>query len=196
MATSVNFDRIAHRYDATRGGEERGRRVAAALADRLPGERLIDASLAVHVLHLVGDPGAVLGELARVLRPGGRLAVVGGGELARPSDVGAVLRDLRADLDTARAREDRSGALPALAATHGLGLVEEFTFPREERGILSPREAADQVEARVWSHLWDLDDVMWARAVVPALDRLRALPDQERPRPGDRISTARLFARR
>ncbi|MCL9759689.1 class I SAM-dependent methyltransferase [Frankia sp. AiPa1] len=247
----MNFDRIADRYDATRGGAERGRHVAAALSPRLPGARLleigvgtgliaaglagqgrqvlgvdlssemleharlrvpgrlaradaarlplrpasIDGALAVHVLHLVGDPGAVLAELARVLRPGGRLAVVGGGELAQPSDVGAVLGDLRAALRSFQLRQDRSDAVQALAAERGLRLAETFTFPREDRGILSPREAADQVESRVWSHLWDLDDAEWARAVAPALDQLRALPDQDRARPGSRSSTARIFER-
>ncbi|WP_235949473.1 class I SAM-dependent methyltransferase [Candidatus Frankia alpina] len=150
MSDSVSFDRIAHRYDATRGGEERGRLVAEAVGPRLPGERLleigvgtglisrafaergrsvvgvdlsaamlahaherlpgrivradaaalplrtgaVDACLAVHVLHLVGDPDRVLAEVARVLRPGGLLAVVGVAEHAQHSDVTAVLRDL------------------------------------------------------------------------------------------------------
>ncbi|WP_101830144.1 class I SAM-dependent methyltransferase [Frankia canadensis] len=249
MATSVNFDRIAHDYDATRGGEERGRHVADALAPHLPdgllleigvgtglvaqafaarGRRLlgvdlsermlararervpgrlaradasalplpadsVDACVAVHVLHLVGDPEGVFTELARVLRPGGRLATVGAGEIAERSDVGDVMERLRAALRLGGPRHATAETLRASAARHGLRLVEDFHFPREERGALTPAQVGAQIEGRVWSHLWDLTDAEWATVVEPALDALRRLPDPDRPRPGRRRSRALLF---
>ncbi|WP_256788898.1 class I SAM-dependent methyltransferase [Frankia sp. AvcI1] len=245
----MSFDRIADRYDATRGGEERGRLVAEAVAAHLPGRRLleigvgtglishafaargrsvvgvdlsarmlaqargrlpgrivradaaalplrtatVDACLAVHVLHLVGDPDRVLAEVARVLRPGGRLAVVGAGQHERHSDVTAVLRDLDEALRAERPRRDRPELLLPAAQRSGLRLVEEFSFAREERETLTPAEARAQIESRVWSTLWDLSDRQWATIVEPAVAALRRLPDPDRPRPGGRSFHAMIL---
>ncbi|WP_261570423.1 class I SAM-dependent methyltransferase [Frankia gtarii] len=245
----MSFDRIAHRYDATRGGDERGRLVAEAVAPRLPGNRLleigvgtglisrafaergrsvvgvdlsarmlahargrlpgrivradaaalplrtgsVDACLAVHVLHLVGDPARVLAEVARVLRPGGLLAVVGVAEHAQHSDVTAVLRDLNEALYADRPRRDRPELLLPAAERSGLRLVEEFFFAREERETLTPTEARAQIEGRLWSTLWDLTDRQWTTIVEPAVAALHRLPGPDRPRPGGRRSHAMIL---
>jgi ubiquinone/menaquinone biosynthesis C-methylase UbiE len=50
-ARSVAFDRIADDYDRTRGGEDRGRAVAAALADRLPaGDSVLELGVGTGVV--------------------------------------------------------------------------------------------------------------------------------------------------
>jgi ubiquinone/menaquinone biosynthesis C-methylase UbiE len=130
--SSLSFERIAGRYDATRGGEQRGRRTAASLAPlldpicpvvevgigtgvvalglrelgftvvgvdlspamaqrvrrrlgpvvavadaaQLPvADAAIQQAVSVWLLHLVADRAAVLAEVARALRPGGRYLV-------------------------------------------------------------------------------------------------------------------------
>ena len=45
------------------------------------------------------------------------------------------------------------------------------------------REAADRIEQRTYSWLWDLNDGTWQRHVVPALEQLRGLPEPDRARP-------------
>jgi len=52
-------------------------RVVAARADALPfSAATFDKALCVHVVYFWHDPGAALREVARVLKPGGRLALV------------------------------------------------------------------------------------------------------------------------
>jgi SAM-dependent methyltransferase len=236
---SVNFDRMADRYDATRGGLARGRFVAEELEPYLPKGRLleigvgtgliatafaesgwdvagvdlseqmlaraagripgrivradaaalpittasVDACLAVHVLHLVGDAPAVVAEVARVLRPGGRFAVVRGAENLNSSDVAAAeaeMQELLAHGDYAR-RWAQADAVGSLAEAVGLRCVENFRIV-QEAGAVSPARAISMIEQRLWSRLWDLSAETWAAVVEPALARLRELPAQDRPR--------------
>lgn len=230
---SVVFDRVAGSYDATRGGMERGRQVAAVLAQLLPadpvleigvGTGLIAAGLAelgrpplgvdlslpmlagarkripgrlavgdalrlpvgtgtvagvclVHVLHLVADVPTTLAEIARVLRPGGTMATS-----AFP---GQVAGDLPAELDRLR---DRVGGrrrivdvplVTRLAAEAGFAPSGRIDGPDDGT---TPAEAGALVEARSISWMWAVDDDLWAAEMPPALARLRALPDQQRPR--------------
>jgi SAM-dependent methyltransferase len=233
---SVAFDRIAGSYDATRGGMERGRRVAEVLARDLPagpllevgvGTGLVAAALTelgrtpvgvdlslpmlaearkripgriaagdalrlpvgtgtvagaylVHVLHLVGDVPAVLAEVARVLRPGGTLVATAfpgedatgdvHEEMVRFHDrVGGDRRNVDAPLVTRLAVE--AGFEPAGRA--------------DEPGVeVTPRHAADTLEARTVSWMWDVEEETWSREMPPTLARLRAMPDQDRVRPG------------
>jgi SAM-dependent methyltransferase len=230
---SVSFDRIADRYDETRGGERRGRKladevmrwlvpgtalevgvgtglVAAALAERgteVVGVDLSPAMLGrararlgprvavgdamalpvasesvenvyfVWVLHLVGDLPATVAEAARVLRPGGRLVVLHGvpRETTDLDEAIGALEQFRI------VRSDETGTIAAAATA--AGLVEVYrgvtaAYPIEH----SPAEAAEQIEQRVWSWLWRLDEAQWASAAVPAIAALRALPDPDRPR--------------
>jgi len=236
---SVTFDRVADRYDETRGGEERGRLLAAeidplldrgrpvlevgigtglvalglrelghrvvgvdlsapmaaraaerlgpvvALGDaaRLPvGDAALDQAYSVWLLHLVGDRQAVLREVARILRPGGRYVVVPG-HLDHPEDeVGAMLWDLDRALDPQDERVDDAEELRRLAPGAGLHVVEERRCkPRWFE--MSPEEVAGNLEERVYSILWDLDDERWARLVEPVIRRLREMPEPDRPRP-------------
>jgi SAM-dependent methyltransferase len=250
MPESVNFDRMADRYDETRGGEERGRYVAEEIAAYLPNGRLleigvgtgliglafadlgwqvvgvdlsakmldraarripgrvaradverlpvaahsVDACLAVHVLHLVGDAKAVVTEVARVLRPGGRFAVVGGGHSVDAADVTLVIAAMQRRLAAGprKEREAQVDAVPELADAVGLRLVESFEVVREI-GASTPARAISTVEGRLSSQLWDLSDEDWAAAVQPALAELRALPDQDRPRATVLASPVRVF---
>jgi SAM-dependent methyltransferase len=236
---SVAFDRVADRYDETRGGEERGRFLARELdplldrtrpvlevgvgtglvalalgelghrvvgvdlsppmavraverlgpvvaigdAMRLPvADAALDQSYSVWLLHLVGDRQVVLREVARILRPGGRYLVVPG-YLDRPEkEMGAILWDLDRALDPHNERVDDAEELRRLAPGAGLRVVEEhLCAPR--RFEMSPEEVAGNLEDRVYSILWDVDDERWARLVEPVIRMLRRMPDPERPRP-------------
>ncbi|HST64238.1 MAG TPA: class I SAM-dependent methyltransferase [Mycobacteriales bacterium] len=235
-AESVSYDRIAGSYDATRGGMERGRRIAGVVAGMLPtdpvlevgvGTGLVAAGLAelgrppvgvdlslpmlagareripgrlavgdalrlpvgtgtvagvclIHVLHLVGDIPAALAEVARVLRPGGGMVATAFPGEAPPGDVHEEMVRF----------QDRTGGRPPvvdvavvtrLAAEAGFVPAGRHDEPGHE---VTPRYAADLVEARSNSWMWTVDDATWAREMPPALARLRALPDQDRVRPG------------
>ncbi|WP_232295351.1 class I SAM-dependent methyltransferase [Parafrankia sp. EUN1f] len=245
----MNFDRMADRYDQTRGGEERGRRVAGALvphlgghprggtlleigvgtglisagfaglgwsvagvdvsermlahaARRLPGRVLradataipfraavVDVCVAVHVIHLVGDPGAALAEVARVLRPGGRFAFVGGGKHGG-SDVAEIVGAMQAELSGGAPRRDDPEAVTRLAERAGLRHAADLTIV-DSGHPSTPLESARQIELRTWSHLWSIPAARWTSVVEPALDALRGLPNPTEPR-SDRISTPSL----
>jgi hypothetical protein len=48
---------------------------------------------------------------------------------------------------------------------------------------MSPEETARNIEERVYSILWDVEDTTWRDLVEPVIRRLRGLADPERPRP-------------
>jgi SAM-dependent methyltransferase len=159
--------------------ERLGARVAVADAHRLPfPDAAFDAVVAVWVLHVVADRDAVVAECRRVLRPGGRLAVVPADAEEATTDTATIMGELRAALGRDR---DLPHVVGGLAAAHGFtpvysGLTEPFAFDE------SPNQTAREVESRTWSSLWDLDDGAWAARVQPFLDRLAALPEPDRPR--------------
>jgi ubiquinone/menaquinone biosynthesis C-methylase UbiE len=251
VPNSVNFDRMADRYDETRGGVARGRTVAAGIAPHLPPGRIleigvgtgliaaalgdlgrdvvgvdlsermlghaanrmpgrlaradasklpvatgsIDVCLAVHLMHLVGDAPTVVAEVARVLRPGGRWVVVRGGQDVDHSDITRVIDVMQARLDDTalRERESQLRALAATAERAGLRLVDEFEIAGHS-GRATPAEAADSIEQRLWSRLWDISAEMWDEVVVPTVAELRGLPDQDRPRTAILRSPVHIFA--
>lgn len=229
---SIAFDRIADRYDETRGGLERGRafalgllpslppgvvlevgvgtgaialplveagrtvlgvdlsrpmlvraqgrigsRVAQADATRLPvRDDAVDAAIAVWTLSLVADPAALVAECARVLRPGGRLAVVR--NQAEPED-----DDMEAFVsvhEARRAHQDRVEDLVGYGAPVGLDVVEAsfLAHPFEQ----TPSTLAGLYEQRAFSTLFDLDDATYERVFAPAVEGLRSLPEPDRPR--------------
>ena len=229
---SIAFDRIADRYDETRGGVERGRLVSTVLAPHLPADATVleigvgtgavalplrdehglqvvgvdlsipmlaraqqrigprvargDAAqlpvatssvggaVASWVLHLVGDRRTVLGELARVVRPGGTVVVV----------------DSQPDMDDDELQPYslRIGALKARPPTEELVagcselVLDELVLTPTEPYEQSPNEMAQRFEDRVFASLWDLDDERWDAVVVPVIRDLRAMPDPDRPR--------------
>jgi len=234
---SVPFDRVAATYDATRGGMERGRRLAAVIAGLLPargpllevgvGTGTVSAGLAelgrdmvgvdlshpmlavarerlpgriaaadalrlpvrtssvagaclVHVLHLVADVPQTLAEVARVLRPGGTLVATGLSGEPGQGDLAEEFGGMQERLGNTR-RDDDPDLIIRRAADAGFDLVDRREEPARP---MSPRAAADMTEARSMAWTWSIDAETWAAVVEPALARVRALPDQDRPRPG------------
>jgi SAM-dependent methyltransferase len=234
---SIPFDRVAGTYDKTRGGLDRGRRLAGILAgllperdpllevgvgtgavaagltelgrtvvgvdlslpmlavarERLPGRvaaadalRLpvptgaVVGVLLVHVLHLVAEIPATLAEAARVLRPGGTLATTAFPAGPVEGDVFDELDRMHDRLGVIR-RDDDPGAVLRLATEAGFEFVARVDEPGRP---VTPRSEADLIETRSQSWTWSIDDETWAGVVDPTLARIRALPDQDRVRPG------------
>lgn len=240
-----SFDRVADRYDAERGGEDRGRafatdldplfagggpaleigigtgviakglteigrsvvgidiaplmltqarqrigtRVAVANAECLPvATARVDNAYSIWVLHLV-DIAAVMTEVARVLRPGGRYVVSPAGEIERDAIMEIAAPMFRGIRGTAQ-RPDEPDRLAAIADAAGLRLVASVTGS-EQRFTESPEQVARHIETRGGSTLWDVDEERWHRFVVPAVQALRALPDAAREI--DRVSRPRIL---
>lgn len=231
---SICFDRMADRYDATRGGDERARHLAAALTSHLsPGHTTLEvgvgtgavaaalsgvgiaavgvdlspamlvhararlgplvsvgsgqslpirgeavtAAYLVWVLHLVGDVAVVLAECARVIASGGRLLII----LTSTPDPDEIT-DAEGDLHIRlRPKRDAPEVVSAAAVAAGLRIVAVSETP-SQCWEQSPAEVVERYRRRDYSGLWDVDDARWAAEVEPVVDRLRALPDQHRPR--------------
>jgi ubiquinone/menaquinone biosynthesis C-methylase UbiE len=230
--SSLSFERIADRYDATRGGEQRGRRTAGGLAPLLnpaypvvevgigtgvvalglrefgftvvgvdlspamaqrarrrlgPVVAIADAAqlpvadatiqqvVSVWLLHLVTDRAAVLAEVARALRPGGRYLVSSAQVRVRPEDeIERLVFNMRDQLDPGW-RNDERQILDA-APSAGFTVVDQRPAAPDEVAQ-SPAEVADSIEAKTWSSLWNLTDGQWRTVVAPTVAALRALPE-------------------
>jgi SAM-dependent methyltransferase len=156
-------------------------RVAAADALRLPVPTAAVAGvLLIHVLHLVADIPATLAEAARVLRPGGTLAATAFPAGPVEGDVFAELDWMHDRLGVFRDGDDPDSVL-RLAGAAGFEFVARIDEPGRP---VSPRSEADLIEARSQAWTWSIDDKTWAEVVEPTLARVRALPDQDRVRPG------------
>ncbi|MGW4055514.1 class I SAM-dependent methyltransferase [Streptomyces sp. NPDC004779] len=151
-------------------------RVVRADARRLPfRDGSLDAVCAVWLLHLVPYTGEIVAEAARVLRPGGVLAVTVDKDAAHDvgSDIDALLRPHR----TASAAHDRAGRLETLAAAHGLAPAGTTVFTGHGQGA-TPRGTARLLRAGYYAS-WFRGDRATTDALAAAL---AALPDQDRPR--------------
>ena len=172
-----------------------GARVAIGDASRTPiASASCDAVVAARVLHVVGDPAAVLADAARILRPGGSLIVIlAGASRLDPTD----------DIDEAAA-EMRSGPLRGPDADETISLaarVDTLALAAADRTRPlefdeSPRDYAEKIRARTWSGFWEIDNETWARTAQPAIEQLLALPDPDRPRRRQRSHRVLVFARR
>jgi SAM-dependent methyltransferase len=155
-----------------------GPRVALADVDRLPlADESVDTALAVWVLQLVPDPLATLAEAARVVRPGGHvIAVLSNAEYDPDDEIAPIFEGLAALRAERLGRDEIVAAdLPAMTLAHrGFTGWDEFSS--------SVSEQIEGIENRVYSSMFDLDDATWATVVEPVLERLRALPDPDRPR--------------
>jgi SAM-dependent methyltransferase len=156
---------------------------------RLPvRDGVLGTVVACWVLHLVGDPLAVLRETRRVLGRDGRLVVVSSRGELEPDDVDGAMVDLH---DVLRGRIDVAERLVPMADAAGLALVTEaLTAPGTWNE--APLDLIERLERRQWGALIDLDDARFAEHVQPVIDRLRMLRDPARPRV--RIGRHRIFA--
>lgn len=137
----------------------------------------VDAAVFVWVLHHVADPVAALAEARRVLSPPGAVLALA----ARPTEGDNDIKEAFSPLLALHlGRMDEVHDLRPLAAQVGLVQTSttEVVMPFEE----SPNDVARDVENRLFSPLFDIDDETFARRVLPVIEALRALPDPDRPR--------------
>jgi SAM-dependent methyltransferase len=247
MPDRISFDRVAERYDASRGGDERGREQAAALQPWLPAEGTVlevgvgtgavagplraagidvvgvdvsvpmlraaaervpgrvaagdaltlpirSASLAaayfVHVLHLVPDQAASLAEVARVLRPRGRLLAICGVGGDKRSTMMKRIDDLRGRLGNVRRPDEPDDVAPVAAAG---GFVEVHRRELVRPVSYTPAEVARILEDRLWSWTWDIDEETWRREALPFIDELRTSPDADARHDGSDVKSLLVF---
>jgi len=172
-----------------------GARVAIGDAGCMPfASESCDAVVAARVLHVVADPAAVLVDAARVTRPGGPVVVI----LA-----GASRADPRDDIDEAttgmragRLRGPDADTIVSLATAAGALELVPGDLTRAVEFDETPREHAEKIRARTWSGFWEIDDDTWAQTAQPAIDRLLAMPDPDRPRRRQRSHRVLVFGRR
>jgi ubiquinone/menaquinone biosynthesis C-methylase UbiE len=157
-------------------------RVVEGDVTRLPlASGVFDAAVAVHVFHLVPAWPDALREVARALRPGGRLVSGwnegdrGMGESALwnawDAAVGAITRrNVGVPRERYRSFLEDEGWRPA-----GDLLVHRYATQHTPRGFF------DQIERRVWSSFWRLSDADLARGLAAVRAAMRELdldPDQ------------------
>jgi SAM-dependent methyltransferase len=134
--------RAAHRLRGT---------LVRASAVRLPFvDARFDGVVGVHVLHLLPDLATALAEVARVLRPGGRMVAVHAGPHHADDDgLVTIMRPLGA---LRPPRRDSASAVLAAAREVGLDVISQHEdSPLTSRQ--SPAEIALLVERWTWSYV-------------------------------------------
>lgn len=139
---------------------------------------VFDVAVAVHILHLVPNPGQAVDELARVLKPGGRVIQ------SRDERDEAALNPLREAWNSVmRARgavDERYKAAMSIFATHGWGESGEqmISFKR----TVTAEEYADRYRKRIFSHSWLVPDDAWREGIAAVESVLKAqYPDPHAP---------------
>jgi SAM-dependent methyltransferase len=157
-----------------------GRRVAIGDACCLPfPDACVDSLIVVWLLQLVPDIAAVLAELRRVVRPGGRLAIV----LSRPEERSDDIEYLQRLLFERLGRRAGDGPLQVADLTREQGLlVVESGLTTEQEWDQTPAEAAERLENRWYASLLGLDEARFVEVVLPIAAEMRALPDPLWPR--------------
>lgn len=131
--------------------------VARATALPFPAARF-DAVVGVHIFHLIADWRGALAEVRRVLRPGGRLLAGSDDYLLR--DVWQAVNAVVPRPPNVGVKDMRGDFLPETGfAPVGEPVVTSYVQRVELPAFL------DQIERRVWSSLWRLDDAAHARMV-------------------------------
>jgi ubiquinone/menaquinone biosynthesis C-methylase UbiE len=152
-------------------------RISLADASVLPfPDAALDAAYAAWVMYHLADPKAVMAEVTRVLRPGGRLLTL---DRNRIDGGGNVWGEL--DAEIAR-RLDRSRPvltsgyewLGQLAESQGLRLLGIVTV-RPWRDPRTLRQAIENTRQRVFG--WDGTEDEWERVVEPLLAAWSTRPD-------------------
>jgi SAM-dependent methyltransferase len=210
---SLSFDPIAERYDATRGGEGRGRFVANVLRPWLPGGGVVCeigvGTALVAAAVAAGGPTVVGIDISAAMLAVGALAAVYGVWVFHVvDDPGAVLASCRRALrpggrvlaiigdesrrvghplldELERRYRVRSDAIEQLEPlAAGAGLRRRHVEPLAPfRRPTAPAELAHHLEQRTWSWLWAVPPDAWAADVEPVIAALRAEPDPDQPRP-------------
>lgn len=163
-----------------KAAERLGSRIAVADVHRLPiATGSMAGAYATWVLHVVADPGAVLAEVARVLRPGGTFVAILSTPTELVTDVDRLVRGMQARLRGERA--DTPERIISLAAAVGFELVVRTEIANEVHPTV-PSAVVERIHERAYSVLWDLDAATWQAEVEPTVAALRALPDPDRAR--------------
>lgn len=170
----VGIDLSAHMLTALarRVDHEGLQHIQLAQADitALPfAERVFDGAMAVHVLHLVSDWAGVLGQLSRLIRPGGTLVL--GRDWVDPQSMAGQIRNqfrqtvLSVGTDMlppgATAAAPPSGGAAIVQCLMGLGaqpLSREEIVAAEWRTELSPRQILEGIRSRDDAESWVLPD--------------------------------------
>ncbi len=160
--------------------ERLGARIAVGDVMALPiATAAVTNLVAVWVFQLVASVEATMSEARRALAVGGRFVVVPSRAIHEPDDIDAVAVDFNAVLHGVR--PDDPSRLVARAEPAGFRLVVR-DVTQAQSWDESPAGIIERIEKRTFGILLDLGDADWQRVVVPAIEALRGLPDQTRPR--------------
>jgi ubiquinone/menaquinone biosynthesis C-methylase UbiE len=157
-----------------------GSRVAKADAVALPmPSGAADAAVLCWVIHVVGDVEAMMREVFRCLRPGGKAFVVEG-DAVNVDEIAAIYQRVAAAAGrlSSEARITRALDGARAAGFEITARIETPSQPFEQ----SPADMADNLRHRLAGFLVDLDDEQFTAVVQPGIDALMALPEPERAR--------------
>lgn len=115
-------------------------------------DNAFDAAVVVHVFHLVADLPGVIKELARVLKPGSRLAHCYNRDDTSYRELINTWRE-PLGIDMTARWDQVDSALPD-AGWHQVGAPLTFDYTKQN----SPQELVDLFGKRAWSATWNLTD--------------------------------------